>query len=67
MQELLAILSFELSDDEKTYKSIWTIDGQLVRDLDSLPEDASVCLISEEPLPQDETFLRKLKQEEDED
>ena len=48
--EILQVCSHELADKEKCYNSLWTLDGQQVTDLNELPEDTKICLVSYLPM-----------------
>lgn len=39
VKEILAVISYELTDDRKEFRSIWTLDGTPIRDLNDLPND----------------------------
>ena len=48
--EILQVCSHELADKEKCYNSLWTLDGHQVTDLNELPEDTKICLVSYLPM-----------------
>lgn len=61
VDEVLAMASYELTDDRKTFRSIWMLDGTPIRNLDLLPRNTQVLLVSELPYPKDEAYFAKLK------
>ena len=67
VQEILDICCFDLSSHQKHYKSIWTLDGDPIRDLNDLPDDTRICLVSENPYPRDPILEEKLKMENQEE
>ena len=42
--------SHELAKGDKCYDSLWTLDGQQITDLNDLPEDTRICLVSYLPM-----------------
>lgn len=42
--------SHELAGNEKHYNSLWTLDGRQITDLNELPEDTKLCLVSYLPM-----------------
>ena len=51
MMELLQECSKALSNDQKTYKSLWLIDGTHIRDVTQIPNDCKILLVSEKEPP----------------
>lgn len=48
--EILQICSWQLTQDRKSYNSLWLLDGSQVTDLNNLPEDCEVLICSEMPM-----------------
>ena len=53
LMEVLQRCSSYLSNGKKQFKSIYTMDGSFIKDLDDIPLNAKIVLVSEKPPPKD--------------
>jgi hypothetical protein len=59
--EILEICSFEFSKNETIYQSIWDIEGKQINDLDDVPANCHMLIMSE--LPMHDTSYLQIRRE----
>ena len=54
LMEVLQRCSSYLSNGKKQFKSIYTMDGSFIKDLDDIPLGVKIVLVSEKPPPKEQ-------------
>lgn len=54
MLEVIQLCSQYINKGKKTFQSLYTLDGKFVRDLEDIPEDCQIILVSENPPPKEQ-------------
>ena len=54
MVEVIQLCSMHMSKGKKAFQSLYTMDGNYIRDLEEIPADCQIILVSENPPPKEQ-------------